>query len=135
MALGFIWMMERALYKNVKRAIPTDEMTYVKAMISNQLWDPAAKKQVSFWKYILFIVILLSVLGVTFVAFYAAIPSIFHSFAMREPFDIQIYGSLLAGLLPGVSYTLIFQNNPFLWFHAINMYDKRKVIFKEEEDV
>ena len=130
---GFIWMMEEALYKEVKQVQGANSQQFAKAVYSNLFWENFSKKKATFWKMFIFMIVMLLVFMTTIVIFVATIPSIIDSFNKQETFDIQIFFSLLAGLFPAVSYLLLFQNNPIRWFLAVRKYEQGKVIFREEK--
>ncbi len=131
--LGFIWMMEEALYKEVKQVQGASSQQFAKAVYSNLLWENFSEKKATFGKMFIFMIVMLLVFMTTIVIFVATIPSIIDSFNKQETFDIQIFFSLLAGLFPAVSYLLLFQNNPIRWLLAVRKYEQGKVIFKEEK--
>ena len=130
---GFIWMMEEALYKEVKQVQGASSQQFAKAVDSNLFWDNFSDKKATFGKMLAFMIVMLLVFMTTIVIFVATIPSIIDSFNKQETFDIQIFFSLLAGLFPAVSYLLLFQNNPIRWLLAVRKYEQGKVIFKEEK--
>ena len=130
---GFIWMMEEALYKEVKQVQGASSQQFAKAVDSNLFWENFSEKKATFGKMLAFMIVMLLVFMTTIVIFAATIPSIIDSFNKQETFDIQIFFSLLAGLFPAVSYLLLFQNNPIRWFLAVRKYEQGKVIFKEEK--
>lgn len=129
---GFIWMMEEALYKEVKQVQGASSQQFAKAVYSNLLWENFSEKKATFGKMFIFMIVMLLVFMTTIVIFVATIPSIIDSFNKQEAFDIQIFFSLLAGLFPAVSYLLLFQNNPIRWLLAVRKYEQGKVIFREE---
>ena len=129
---GFIWMMEEALYKEVKQVQGASPQQFAKAVDSNLFWDNFSDKKATFGKMLAFMIVMLLVFMTTIVIFVATIPSIIGSFNKQETFDIQIFFSLLAGLFPAVSYLLLFQNNPIRWLLAVRKYEQGKVIFREE---
>ncbi len=130
---GFIWMMQEALYKEVKQVQGASSQQFAKAVDSNLLWENFSEKKATFGKMLAFMIVMLLVFMTTIVIFVATIPSIIDSFNKQETFDIQIFFSLLAGLFPAVSYLLLFQNNPIRWLLAVRKYEQGKVIFKEEK--
>ena len=129
---GFIWMMEEALYKEVKQVQGASSQQFAKAVDSNLFWDNFNDKKATFGKMLAFMIVMLLVFMTTIVIFVATIPSIIDSFNKQETFDIQIFFSLLAGLFPAVSYLLLFQNNPIRWLLAVRKYEQGKVIFRGE---
>ena len=131
---GFIWMMEEALYKEVKQVQGASSQQFAKAVDSNLLWENFSEKKATFGKMLAFMIVMLLVFMTTIVIFVATIPSIIDSFNKQETFDIQIFFSLLAGHFPAVSYLLLFQNNPIRWLLAVRKYKQGKVLFREEKN-
>ena len=129
---GFIWMMEVALYKEVKQVRGATKQQFEKAVYSNLIWDNFSDKKATFAKMLAFIIVMLLVFMTTIVIFAAVIPGIIDSFIKQEAFDIQIFFSPLAGLFPAVSYLFLFQNNPIRWLLAVRKYEKGKVVFKQK---
>lgn len=130
---GFIWMMEVALYKEVKHVRRATKQEFAKAVDSNLFWENFSNKKATFGKMIIFLIIQLVILFLTLIGI-ATIPNIANSFIKQEKFDIQILFSLLIGLIPGLLYLLLFQNNPIRWFLAVRKYEQGKVVFVEEKD-
>ena len=131
---GFIWMMEVALYKEVKQVRGATKQQFEKAVYSNLIWDNFSDKKATFAKMLAFIIVMLLVFMTTIVIFAAVIPGIIDSFIKQEAFDIQIFFSPLAGLFPAVSYLLLFQNNPIRWLLAVRKFERGQVVFKEEAE-
>lgn len=129
---GFIWMMEEALYKEVKQVQGASSQQFEKAVYSNLLWENFSEKKATFAKMLAFMIVMLLVFMTTIVIFAAAIPGTIDSFNKQEAFDIQIFFSPLAGLFPALLYLFLFQNNPIRWFLAVRKYEQGKVIFNEE---
>ena len=128
---GFIWMMEVALYKEVKRVRGATKQEFAKAVDSNLFWENFSKKKATFGKMIVFLIIQLLIIFLAFIGI-ATIPNIVNSFTRQENFDAQILFSLLIGLFPALLYLFLFQNNPIRWFLAVRKYEQGKVIFAEE---
>ena len=129
---GFIWMMEVALYKEVKRVRGATKQEFAKAVDSNLFWENFSKKKATFGKIIVFLIIQLLIIFLAFIGI-ATIPNIVNSFTRQENFDAQILFSLLIGLFPALLYLFLFQNNPIRWLLAVRKYEQGKVIFAEEE--
>ena len=130
---GFIWMMEEALYKEVKQVQGASPQQFAKAVDSNLIWDNFSKKKATFGKMIVFLIIQLVILFLAFIGI-ATILNIINSFIKQEKFDAQILFSLLIDLFPAVSYLLLFQNNPIRWLLAVRKYEQGKVVFTEEKE-
>lgn len=131
---GFIWMIEVALYKGVKRARGATKQEFEEAVYSNLFWENFSEKKATFWKMLAFMIVMLLIFMTTIVIFAAAIPGTIDSFNKQEAFDIQIFFSPLAGLFPAVSYLFLFQNNPIRWLLAVRKYEQGKVVFAEEKE-
>ena len=131
---GFIWMMEVALYKEVKHVRRATKQQFEKAVYANLIWDNFSDKKATFAKMLAFMIVMLTVFMATILIFAAVIPGIIDSFNKQEPFDIQIVFSPLGGLFPAVSYLLLFQNNPIRWLLAVRKFEREQVVFKEEAE-
>lgn len=88
---GFIWMMEEALYKEVKQVQGASSQQFAKAVDSNLFWENFSEKKATFGKMFIFMIVMLLVFMTTIVIFVATIPSIIDSFNKQETFDIQIF--------------------------------------------
>ena len=130
---GFIWMMEEALYKEVKQVQGASPQQFAKAVDSNLIWDNFSKKKATFGKMIVFLIIQLVILFLAFIGI-ATILNIINSFIKQEKFDAQILFSLLIGLFPALLYLFLFQNNPIRWLLAVRKYEQGKVVFVEEKE-
>ncbi|MBP2619750.1 hypothetical protein ACVRXQ_01420 [Streptococcus panodentis] len=127
---GFIWMMEEALYKEVKQVQGASSQQFAKAVDSNLFWENFSKKKATFGKMIVFLIIQLVIIFLAFIGI-ATIPNIVNSFIRQEKFDAQILFSLLIGLFPALLYLFLFQNNPIRWLLAVRKYEQGKVRFAE----
>lgn len=130
---GFIWMMEEALYKEVKQVQGASPQQFAKAVDSNLIWDNFSKKKATFGKMIVFLIIQLVILFLAFIGI-ATILNIINSFIKQEKFDAQILFSLLIGLFPALLYLFLFQNNPIRWLLAMRKYEQGKVVFVEDKE-
>ena len=130
---GFIWMMEVALYKEVKQVQGASSQQFAKAVDSNLIWDNFSKKKATFGKMIVFLIIQLVILFLAFIGI-ATILNIINSFIKQEKFDAQILFSLLIGLFPALLYLFLFQNNPIRWLLAVRKYEQGKVVFKQKAE-
>ena len=130
---GFIWMMEVALYKGVKRARGATKQDFKEAVYSNLFWENFSEKKATFGKITVFLIIQLVILFLTFIGI-ATVPNIVSSFIKQEKFDAQIIFSLLIGLFPALLYLFLFQNNPIRWLLAVRKYEQGKVVFAEEKE-
>ena len=131
---GSMWMLEIALYKNVKYVRGATKQQFEKAVYSNLFWDNFSNKKATFLKIFAFMVVILLLLFATVITFIAFIPGIIDSFERKAPFELQIITSPLIGILPAVFYLFLFQNNPIRWLLAVRKYEQGKVRFREEKD-
>ena len=131
---GSMWMLEIALYKNVKYVRIATKQQFEKAVYSNLFWDNFSNKKATFLKILAFMVVILLLLFATVITFIAFIPGIIDSFERKAPFELQIITSPLIGILPAVFYLSLFQNNPIRWLLAVRKYEQGKVIFAEDKE-
>ena len=131
---GSMWMLEIALYKNVKYVRGATKQQFEKAVYSNLFWDNFSNKKATFLKIFAFIVVILLLLFATVITFIAFILGIIDSFERKAPVELQIITSPLIGILPAVFYLFLFQNNPIRWLLAVRKYEQGKVIFAEEKE-
>ncbi len=131
---GSMWMLEIALYKNVKYVRGATKQQFEKAVYSNLFWDNFSNKKATFLKIFAFMVVILLLLFATVITFIAFILGIIDSFERKAPFELQIITSPLIGILPAVFYLFLFQNNPIRWLLAVRKYEQGKVIFAEEKE-
>ena len=130
---GFIWMMEEALYKEVKQVQGASSQQFAKAVDSNLIWENFSKKKATFGKMIVFLIIQLVIIFLAFIGI-ATILNIINSFIKQEKFDAQILFSLLIGLFPALLYLFLFQNNPIRWLLAVRKYEQGEVVFKQKAE-
>ena len=131
---GSMWMLEIALYKNVKYVRGATKQQFTKAVDSNLFWENFDVKKASIGKFCAFLAVMLLLLFATVITFIAFIPGIIDSFEREAPFELQIITSPLIGILPAVFYLSLFQNNPIRWLLAVRKYEQGKVIFAEEKE-
>ena len=131
---GSMWMLEIALYKNVKYVRIATKQQFEKAVYSNLFWDNFSNKKATFLKIFAFMVVILLLLFATVITFIAFILGIIDSFERKAPFELQIITSPLIGILPAVFYLSLFQNNPIRWLLAVRKYEQGKVIFAEDKE-
>ena len=125
---SLVALLERALYKNVRKAQPTTEKVFYYAashnlFVKNQ-FDPRQ----------------LSALPFRFARFAVNIVSIFYFLyfltllKFGQPIGDESYGLWLAGLLFFSIFLLYNQNNPVRFVKIMRLYSQGKVRFKEEVD-
>ena len=126
---SLVALLERALYKNVRKGQPTTEKAFYYAashnlFVKNQ-FDPRQ----------------LSALPFRFARFAVNIVSIFYFLyfltlllKFGQPIGDESYGLWLAGLLFFSIFLLYNQNNPVRFVKIMRLYSQGKVRFKEEVD-
>ena len=132
--VGSIYMLEKALYKNVRSTFLANEEQFKAAVNGNLFWENFDVKKASIGKFCAFLAVMLLLLFATVITFIAFIPGIIDSFERKAPFELQIITSPLIAILPAVFYLFLFQNNPIRWLLAVRKYEQGKVIFAEEEE-
>lgn len=124
---GMIFLLNRALYKNVKLAKPTDATNFRVALYGNLIWQNFSNKKVTLQKKLVFLVLILILLIVNVsivpIMMYAVIPDIEN----RAPIDSGIVISSLWGLMPAVLFLMIWQNNPLQFLKVAEKYQKRQL--------
>ena len=126
---SLVALLERALYKNVRKAQPTTEKVFYYAASHNLF----VKNQFDSRQ--------LSALPFRFARFAVNIVSIFYflyflTFLLKfgQPIGDESYGLWLAGLLFFSIFLLYNQNNPVRFVKIMRLYSQGKVRFKEEVD-
>ena len=126
---SLVALLERALYKNVRKAQPTTEKVFYYAASHNLF----VKNQFDSRQ--------LSALPFRFARFAVNIVSIFYFLyfltlllKFGQPIGDESYGLWLAGLLFFSIFLLYNQNNPVRFVKIMRLYSQEKVRFKEEVD-
>ena len=126
---SLVALLERALYKNVRKAQPTTEKVFYYAASHNLF----VKNQFDSRQ--------LSALPFRFARFAVNIVSIFYFLyfltlllKFGQPIGDESYGLWLAGLLFFSIFLLYNQNNPVRFVKIMRLYSQGKVRFKEEVD-
>lgn len=129
---GMIFLLNRALYKNVKLAKPTDATNFRVALYGNLIWQNFSNKKVTLQKKLVFLVLIMILLIVNVsivpIMMYAVIPDIEN----RAPIDSGIVISSLWGLMPAVLFLMIWQNNPLQFLKVAEKYQKRQLIWQHK---
>ena len=103
-----MWMLEIALYKNVKYVRGATKQQFEKVVYSNLFWDNFSNKKATFLKIFAFMVVILLLLFATVITFIAFIPGIIDSFERKARFESQIITSPLISILPAVFLFFLF---------------------------
>lgn len=129
-AVGFIVLMEKVLYRDMKHLEIASIAEFDKAIYESSLWSNFKNKKATWVKLVLFlciqvIIILIAVFSI-FIWFY---PDNFGGQATTLG-EATLLG--LSGLFPGMSFCFIWQNNPTRWFLIVMKYQKGTLKWGEE---
>jgi len=125
---SLVALLERALYKNVRKAQPTTEKVFYYAashnlFVKNQ-FDPRQLSALPF-RFARFAV---NIVSIFYFLYFLTLPLKF-----GQPIN-ESYGLWLAGLLFFSIFLLYNQNNPVRFVKIMRLYSQGKVRFKEEAD-
>ena len=126
---SLVALLERALYKNVRRAQPTTEKAFYYAashnlFVKNQ-FDPRQLSALPF-RFARFAV---NIVSIYYFLYFLTLPLKF-----GQPIGDESYGLWLAGLLFFSVFLLYNQNNPVRFVKIMGLYSQGKVLFKEEAE-
>ena len=126
--LFMVALLERALYKNVRKAQPTTEKVFYYAashnlFVKNQ-FDPRQLGTLVFR----FARIVVNIVSIFYFLYFLTLPLKF-----GQPIN-ESYGLWLAGLLFFSIFLLYNQNNPVRFVKIMKLYSQGKVRFKEETE-
>ena len=124
---SLVALLERALYKNVRRAQPTTEKAFYYAashnlFVKNQ-FDPRQLSALPF-RFARFVV---NIVSIYYFLYFLILPLKF-----GQPIGDEGYGLWFAGLLFFSVFLLYNQNNPVRFVKIMRLYSQGKVRFKEE---
>jgi len=132
--VGSIYMLEKALYKNVRSTVLANEEQFKAAVSSSLIWGGFSDKKATFGKIFFFLFIILILLFCVGIVGMFGIPGMLIPYYNHEWFDLSLLFSPIAGVLPAVVVISLFQNNPIRWLLAVRKYEQGKVIFAEEKE-
>ena len=126
---SLVALLERALYKNVRKAQPTTDKAFYYAashnlFVKNQ-FDPRQLSALPF-RFARFAV---NIVSIYYLLYFLLFPLKF-----GQPIGDESYGLWLAGLLFFSVFLLYNQNNPVRFVKIMGLYSQGKVRFKEEAD-
>ena len=123
---SLVALLERALYKNVRKAQPTTEKVFYYAASHNLLvknqFDPRQLGTLAF-RFVRFAV---NIVSIYYFLYFLTLPLKF-----GQPIN-EVYGLWFAGLLFFVIFLMYNQNNPVRFVKIMRLYSQGKVRFKEE---
>ena len=131
--VGSIYMLEKALYKNVCSTVLASEEQFKDAVNGNLFWEGFSDKKATLGKIFFFLFVILVLLFCLGIVCLFGIPGMLIPYYEHKWFDLSLLFSPIAGVLPAVVVIALFQNNPIRWFLAVRKYEQGKVIFKEEK--
>ncbi|WP_049544381.1 hypothetical protein [uncultured Streptococcus sp.] len=132
--VGSIYMLEKALYKNVRSTVLANEEQFKAAVNSSLIWGGFSDKKATFGKIFFFIFIIFILLFCVGMVGMFGIPGMLIPYYNHEWFDLSLLFSPIAGVLPAVVVISLFQNNPIRWLLAVRKYEQEKVVFADEEE-
>ena len=132
--VGSIYILEKALYKNVRSTVLANEEQFKSAVNSSLIWGGFSDKKATFGKIFFFLFIRLILLFCVGIVGMFGIPGMLIPYYNHEWFDLSLLFSPIAGVLPAVVVISLFQNNPIRWLLAVRKYEQGKVIFAEEKE-
>ena len=125
--LLMVAILERGLYKNVRKAQPTTEKVFYYAashnlMVGDENFDPA-KSSSTIYRIARYIII----------AAVIYLVCVFYGYTQKfgQPIETN-YGFWIAGFMFYMLFLLYNQNNPVRFVKIMKLYSQGKVIFKEE---
>ena len=124
---SLVALLERALYKNVRKAQPTTEKVFYYAASHNLLvknqFDPRQLSALPF-RFARF--------AVNIVSIYYFLYLLLFPLKFGQPFGDESYGLWFAGILFFTIFLMYNQNNPVRFVKIMRLYSQGKVRFKEE---
>ncbi|MGT2950282.1 hypothetical protein BU202_01960 [Streptococcus cuniculi] len=124
---GLVWLLERVLYKNVKRAQPTTRENFRLAVYGNLIWNNFGDKRATtgkkIWLSVLLSAILIANIGIVPIVYKMILPLINN----REQIGSEIIMISLMGTMPFSLVLLVWQNNPIRWLNVVEKYQKRQI--------
>ena len=127
--LLMVAILERALYKNVRKAVPTTEKVFYYAvshnlMVGDENFDPA-KASSTIYRIARYIIIAADI----YLVF------VFYGYTQKfgQPIETN-YGFWIAGFMFYTPFLFYNQNNPVRFVKIMKLYSQGKVRFKEETE-
>lgn len=127
--IGLVWVEQRALYKNVKEAEPTDKENFSSAMHGNLFWNNFGDKKVTIGKKI--IAWLLTIL-VCLCGLYPVLVFKMYGDVLGKPIGWEIIKVILMGMMPGIAIIMVWQNNLIRFLKAVEKYKHGDIKYKDE---
>ncbi len=132
--VGSTYMLEKALYKNVRSTVLANEEQFKAAVNSSLIWEGFSDKKATLGKIFFFLFIILVLLFCSGIVSLFGIPGMLIPYYEHEWFDLSLLFSPVAGVLPAVVVISLFQNNPIRWLLAVRKYEQGEVVFKQKAE-
>lgn len=129
-AVGFIVLMEKVLYRDMKHLELASMAEFDKAIYESSLWSKFRNKKATWFKFLLFLV---TQIVVVLIAILIIVAWFFPDTINGRITNLGDVGlASLGGLFPGVGLYLIWQNNISRWFLIVMKYQKGTLKWGEE---
>ncbi|MGT2950296.1 hypothetical protein BU202_01890 [Streptococcus cuniculi] len=125
--VGLIWLLERALYKNVKHAQPTTRQNFRSAVYGNLFWNNFGDKRVTFGKKLVMFIVVCSILAANLAFVPALLYHVIPNILNQVSIDSDIIILSIWGIMPAILVLLVWQNNPIRWLNVVEKYQKRQI--------
>ncbi len=124
-AFSLCWLVERALYKNVREAQPTSRTDFHRAVDNNLIWNNFSDQNITSGKKIIawLLTIIVGGMGLTgpFLIQWILVYQM-----LGTPIGSEIIMLSLLGVLTGASIVMIWQNNFVRWFQIVEEIKRKK---------
>ncbi|MBM7642759.1 hypothetical protein [Streptococcus loxodontisalivarius] len=121
-------LLERALYQNVKYAVPGTKDQFRQAAYSNLFWNNFSDKRVTFSKKIAMLLLQIVLIFSSFTT--VALIFIIQKTMIGKAIKSEIIMLSLLGIVPALAYIIIFQNNPIRFLNIVEKYQRKKMGIK-----
>ncbi len=132
------WLLEKALYKNVKKTKLATRKQFRQAIYSNTIWKGFADKKVTLgkkicWWFITLIVLLPSLVFLVLLLYFIFIDTTEVIPVQESSFSDNLH-MLLLGVVIFLSIYLTFQNNIIRWLNIVGKYQNKTLKIVERKN-
>ena len=106
--VGSIYMLEKALYKNVRSTVLASEEQFKDAVNGNLFWEGFSDKKATLGKIFFFLFVILVLLFCLGIVSLFGIPGMLIPYYEHKWFDLSLLFSPIAGVLPAVVVIALF---------------------------
>lgn len=132
--LGLALIVEKALYSNMQDLKPTNNVLFRSAIYSNLFWRNFTDKKVTLGKKLLALLFITIVPVLSLTPFFVFGREFFQgNFDQPSEVSSAIIPFALFGILFGVVYVILFQNNPYRFLKVAEAYQARKLKWKRNK--